>query len=48
MKLLHLQEQTKQHDGLGDYAGLHRRLREAEEQLNTSVARNREKTWPPK
>ena len=48
MKLLHLQEQAKQHDGLGDYAGLHRRLREAEEQLNTSVARNREKNLATK
>ena len=48
MKLLHLQEQTKQHDGLGDYEGLHRRLREAEEQLNASVARNREKNLATK
>ena len=48
MKLLHLQEQTKQHDGLGDYEGLHRRLREAEAQLNTSVARNREKNLATK
>ncbi|NML66819.1 DUF349 domain-containing protein [Hymenobacter sp. RP-2-7] len=43
MKLLHLQEQTKQHDGLGDYQALYDRLHAAEEQLNGSVARNREK-----
>lgn len=48
MKLLHLQEQTKQHDGLGDYETLHRRLKEAEEQLNVSVARNREKNLATK
>jgi len=48
MKLLHLQEQTKQHDGLGDYETLHRRLHEAEQQLNTSVARNREKNLATK
>ena len=48
MKLLHLQEQTKQHDGLGDYALLHQRLREAEQQLNVSVARNREKNLATK
>ena len=48
MKLLHLQEQTKQHDGLGDYETLHRRLREAEQQLNVSVARNREKNLATK
>ena len=48
MKLLHLQEQTKQHDGLGDYERLHRRLQEAEQQLNVSVARNREKNLATK
>ena len=48
MKILHLQEQSKQHDGLGDYEILHRRLREAEEQLNVSVARNREKNLATK
>lgn len=48
MKLLHLQEQTKQHDGLGDYESLHRRLQEAEQQLNVSVARNREKNLATK
>ncbi|MGI4740244.1 MAG: DUF349 domain-containing protein [Janthinobacterium lividum] len=48
MKLLHLQEQTQQHDGLGDYERLHRRLKEAEEQLNVSVARNREKNLATK
>jgi hypothetical protein len=48
MKLLHLQEQTKLHDGLGDYETLHRRLHEAEQQLNLSVARNREKNLATK
>jgi hypothetical protein len=48
MKILHLQEQSKQHDGLGDYATLHRRLREAEDQLKVSVARNREKNLATK
>jgi len=48
MKLLHLQEQTQQHDGLGDYEHLHRRLKEAEQQLNVSVARNREKNLATK
>jgi len=41
MKLLHLQELTQRHDGLGDYAALHERLRQAEEQLTESVVRNR-------
>jgi hypothetical protein len=48
MKILHLQEQSKQHDGLGDYETLHRRLREAEDQLKVSVARNREKNLTTK
>jgi hypothetical protein len=48
MKILHLQEQSKQHDGLGDYETLHRRLREAEDQLKLSVARNREKNLATK
>jgi hypothetical protein len=48
MKLLHLQEQTKLHDGLGDYETLYRRLHEAEQQLNLSVARNREKNLATK
>jgi hypothetical protein len=48
MKILHLQEQCKQHDGLGDYQTLHRRLREAEDQLKVSVARNREKNLATK
>jgi hypothetical protein len=48
MKILHLQEQCKQHDGLGDYETLHRRLREAEDGLKVSVARNREKNLATK
>jgi hypothetical protein len=48
MKILHLQEQCKQHDGLGDYETLHHRLREAEDQLKVSVARNREKNLATK
>ncbi len=48
MKILHLQEQTQQHDGLGDYETLYRRLRDAEDQLKVSVARNREKNLATK
>ena len=48
MKILHLQEQSKQHDGLGDYETLHHHLREAEDQLKVSVARNREKNLATK
>ncbi|MFD1870789.1 DUF349 domain-containing protein [Hymenobacter bucti] len=48
MKILHLQEQCKQHDGLGDYETLHHRLRAAEDQLKVSVARNREKNLATK
>ena len=48
MKLLHLQEQTKSHEGLGDYQALYNRLHAAEEQLNASVARNREKNLATK
>jgi hypothetical protein len=48
MKILHLQEQSKQHDGLGDYETLHRRLRDAEDGLKVSVARNREKNLATK
>jgi hypothetical protein len=48
MKILHLQEQTKQHDGLGDYESLNRRLHEAEDGLKVSVTRNREKNLATK
>ena len=48
MKLLHLQEQTKQHDGLGDYPALHQQLQDAADQLNVSVLRNREKNLATK
>ncbi|RZK24143.1 MAG: DUF349 domain-containing protein [Hymenobacter sp.] len=48
MKILHLQEQCKQHDGLGNYETLHHRLRNAEDGLKVSVARNREKNLATK
>ena len=48
MKLLHLQEQAKRHDGLGNYESLHGRLQQAEQELNVSVARNREKNLATK
>ena len=48
MKLLHLQEQTRQHDGLGDYPALHQQLQDAADQLNVSVLRNREKNLATK
>ena len=43
MKILHVKELTLHHDGLGDFADLHRRLTEAEEALAVTVAQNREK-----
>lgn len=43
MKALHLKEQTASYDGLGDFEGLYRRLTEAEDAINVTIARNREK-----
>lgn len=43
VKVLHLQEITGTFDALGDYATLHHRLRDLENEINQSIARNREK-----
>ena len=43
MKALHLKEQLRAYDGLGDFASLHRRLTEAEAAVAVTVAQNREK-----
>ncbi|GAC1368821.1 MAG: hypothetical protein NVS3B25_01450 [Hymenobacter sp.] len=48
MKALHLKTQLLSYDGLGDFAGLHRRLAEAEEAISVTVARNREKNLATK
>ncbi|MCC3156295.1 DUF349 domain-containing protein [Hymenobacter sp. 15J16-1T3B] len=48
MKALHLKEQIGAYDGLGDFTALHERLTEAEEQIRTLVARNREKNLATK
>ncbi|OON68204.1 DUF349 domain-containing protein [Hymenobacter sp. CRA2] len=48
MKALHLKEQIASFDGLGDFTALHARLTEAEEQIRTLVARNREKNLATK
>ncbi|UOQ73543.1 DUF349 domain-containing protein [Hymenobacter cellulosilyticus] len=48
MKALHLKEQTATYDGLGDFESLHRRLTEAEENINVTIARNREKNLATK
>jgi hypothetical protein len=48
MKALHLKEQLRTFDGLGDFAALHRRLAEAEEAIGVTVAQNREKNLATK
>ena len=48
MKALHLKEQLLTYDGLGDFAGLHRRLTQAEEAIAVTVVRNREKNLATK
>ncbi|TGE13498.1 DUF349 domain-containing protein [Hymenobacter elongatus] len=48
MKALHLKEQTALYDGLGDFAALHRRLSEAEADINVTISRNREKNLATK
>ena len=48
MKALHLKEQVGHYDALGDFAGLHQRLTEAEQAINVTIARNREKNLATK
>ncbi len=48
MKALHLKEQLLHFDGLGDFAGLHRRLTAAEEAIAVTVTQNREKNLAAK
>ena len=48
MKALHLKELIPVYDGLGDFAGLHQRLTEAEEAIAVTVAQNREKNLAAK
>ncbi|MBF9142913.1 DUF349 domain-containing protein [Hymenobacter properus] len=48
MKALHLKEQLRTFDGLGDFEALHRRLTEAEEAIGVTVAQNREKNLATK
>lgn len=43
MKVLHLKELTLRYNGLGDFAGLHRRLTDAEDAVAVTVVQNREK-----
>ena len=43
MKLLHLKEQLKTHEGLGDYARLESILIDYEKQLNAIILQNRER-----
>ena len=48
MKALHLREQVGSYDALGDFAGLHQRLTEAEQAINVTIGRNREKNLATK
>ena len=48
MKTLHLKEQLRTYDGLGDFADLHRRLAGAEEAMAATVVQNREKNLASK
>lgn len=48
MKALHLKEQLRSYEGLGDFAALHRRLSEAEEAIAVTVVQNREKNLATK
>ncbi len=43
MKALHLKEQLRTHDGLGDFVEQHRRLTAVEEAIAVTVVQNREK-----
>jgi hypothetical protein len=48
MKALHLKAQVATYDGLGDFEAIHRRLTAAEEAINVTIARNREKNLTTK
>jgi hypothetical protein len=48
MKALHLKAQIATYDGLGDFEAIHRRLTAAEESINVTIARNREKNLATK
>lgn len=48
MKVLHLQDQLKSYEGLGDFEALQRRLAAAEQAMSVSVAQNREKNMATK
>ena len=48
MKALHLREQLRSYDALGDFVELHRRLTAAEEAIAVTVAHNREKNLATK
>lgn len=48
MKVLHLKEQLKHYDGLGDFEALERQLVAAEEAMAVTVAQNREKNLATK
>ena len=48
MKTLHLKEQLRSYDALGDFAELHGRLSRAEEAIAVTVAANREKNLASK
>ena len=48
MKVLHLKDQLKSHEGLGDFEGLQRQLVAAEEALAVTVAQNRERNLATK
>ncbi|MDQ2792773.1 MAG: DUF349 domain-containing protein [Bacteroidota bacterium] len=48
MKVLHLKEQLKTYEGLGDFEALHRQLVAAEEAMAVTVAQNREKNLATK
>lgn len=48
MKALHLKEQLLTFEGLGDFAGLHQRISQAEDALNVTIRQNREKNLAAK
>ena len=48
MKALHLKEQVGRYDALGDFAAEHQRLSAAEQAINLTIGRNREKNLATK
>ena len=48
MKAIHLKEQLLTFEGLGDFAGLHQRISQAEEGLSVTIQQNREKNLAAK